>query len=99
MNLAPLPISILMFGLVYRIVPNCPVSWRNALLGGFFAGAAWEAAKYLFALYAAHYANYNKVYGSLGAIVSLMFWAYYSATILLLGAEIAAKEEQRRAET
>ena len=96
--LAPLGLSILMFAVIYRIVPNQYVSWRCAFCGGIFAGAAWELAKYLFALYVSNYANYDKVYGSLGAIVSLMFWAYYSSTILLLGAEIAAAGEEKPGE-
>lgn len=85
-----LALTALMFTLIYKIIPNCPVDWRKAAAGGIFAGAAFEIAKYLFALYLAHFGNYNKVYGSLGAIVSLMIWAYYSSFILFLGAEIAA---------
>ena len=89
-NVVPLLITIFAFAIVYKIVPNCEISWRDALSGALFAGTAWEIAKYTFAFYAANYANYNKVYGSLGVVVSLMFWAYYSASILFLGGEIAA---------
>ncbi len=89
-HLVPLALSILMFTVLYKIVPNCVIEWRSAVRGGIFAGVAWELAKLLFAVYVGHFAHYNKVYGSLGAIVSLMFWAYYSATILFLGGEIAA---------
>lgn len=94
-DVGSLGLSVLMFAAVYRIVPNCRVRWQSAAVGGLFAGAAWELAKYLFALYVSHFADYNRVYGSLGAIVSLMIWAYYSAVILLLGGEIAADMSER----
>jgi membrane protein len=89
-NLLPLAFTILAFAVVYKIVPNCEISWRSSLLGALFAGILWEAAKYVFAHYAANYANFGKVYGSLGVVVSLMFWSYYTACILFLGGEIAA---------
>jgi len=90
-HLVPVALSIALFALIYRIVPNRPVRWRDALSGGALAGIAWEAAKHLFAWYVTQFANYSRVYGSLGVIVSLMFWAYYSMVILFLGGEIAAR--------
>ncbi len=83
-------VSIAMFALMYKIIPNKPILWREALIGGAFSGVAFELAKYLFALYLARFGNFNKVYGSLGSLVILMVWTYYSMTILFLGAEIAA---------
>jgi membrane protein len=89
-NVVSLGLSILMFSVTYKIIPNKPILWSEAFIGGAFAGSAWEAAKYLFALYLAHFANYNKVYGSLGGLVILVVWTFYSMTILFIGAEIAA---------
>lgn len=94
-NLVPLAVSTVLFSLLYKIVPNIRVPWRCAVIGGLFTGIAWEAAKYGFALYMAHFARYNRLYGSLGAVVSLMIWAYYSSTILLIGAEITADHDTR----
>jgi membrane protein len=91
-HLVTLSLSTAMFVLVYKIVPNKPILWREALIGGLFAGVAWEGAKYFFALYLARFGNYNKVYGSLGGLVILVVWTYYSMTILFLGAEIAADQ-------
>lgn len=83
-------LSITMFAVLYKIVPNKPIQWREAFIGGLFSGVAWEVAKYAFAFYLARFANYNKVYGSLGGLIILMVWTYYSMTILFLGAEVAA---------
>ena len=83
-------LSVLMFTLVYRLIPAYPIPFRHALWGGAFAGIVWEAAKLLFTFYLSNFGTYDRVYGSLGGIVILLVWCYYSAKILLLGAEIAA---------
>lgn len=82
--------SVMLFTLIYKVIPNKPIQWREALIGGAFSGMAFEMAKYFFALYLARFNNYNKVYGSLGSLVALIIWTYYSMTIVFLGAEIAA---------
>ncbi|MGC8669074.1 MAG: YihY/virulence factor BrkB family protein [Chthonomonadales bacterium] len=87
---ATLAVSVLMFALIYRFLPTPPIPWRRAIRGAVFAGVAWEFAKYLFSLYVRSLGHFNRIYGPLGAIVSLMVWALYSAVILLLGAELAA---------
>ena len=47
-------------------------------------------AKMSFSIYLEHIADFELVYGSLGAVIALMFWIYVSSNILLLGAELAA---------
>lgn len=88
--LVPLIVSITLFTLLYRIVPNTTITTRAAVAGGVFAGTGWEVAKHLFTIYVAHFANYDRVYGSLGGIVVLMVWVYFSSSILVMGAEVAA---------
>ena len=83
-------LSAIMFTLMYKVIPNKPILWREAVIGGVFAGVSFEVAKYLFALYLSRFDSYNKVYHSLASLVILMVWTYYSMTILFLGAEIAA---------
>jgi membrane protein len=88
--LVSLAINITMFALVYKYMPSASTTWREAFVGGAVTGVLWEAAKRGFAFYLAHFANYNKVYGGLGALMILLLWIYYTAMILLLGAETAA---------
>ena len=47
--------------------------------------------------YISNCANFNKTYGSLGAIAALMFWFYVSAFVVLLGAELNAEMELQTA--
>lgn len=89
-HVVPILFSIALFTFLYRLVPNRPVPWKNALIGGLFSGITWEIAKNLFTVYMVHFASYNKIYGSLGGVIILMVWMYFSTFILLHGAEIVA---------
>lgn len=88
-TLVALALNMAMFAVMYRFLPNAPVTWRQAFAGGAVAGALWELAKQGFSLYLARFANYDKMYGSLGGLVILIVWIYYSAIVLLLGAQVA----------
>lgn len=94
--LVALAINITMFALIYKILPNAPTTWREAFVGGALTGVLWELAKRGFAFYLGHFASYNKVYGALGGLIILILWIYYTAMILLLGAEAAALSQDFR---
>jgi membrane protein len=89
--LLPILIAVITFIVLYRTVPQNPVSWRDVWLGGLLAGLTWEAARRLYTWYLANFARYNLIYGSVGAIIGFLLWAYLSAMILLLGAEFTAQ--------
>jgi membrane protein len=87
----PPVISVITFIILYRFIPLNRVSWRDVWLGGLLAGLIWELARRVYAWYLANIATYSLVYGSVGAIIGFLLWAYLSAMILLLGAEFAAQ--------
>jgi membrane protein len=93
--------SFFLFLALYRWVPNTAVPWPAALWGAGVAALLWEAAKRGFAWYLdAGLARYSLVYGSLGAVVALMFWLYLSAWITFFGAHLSAavaRHERRKA--
>jgi membrane protein len=64
-------------------------------LGKRFAAIAWIAVSLGFSWYAANFGSYNKTYGSLAAVVVLMFWLWLSAAIILIGAELDAEMEHQ----
>jgi membrane protein len=84
-------ISVIAFIILYRIIPLNAVSWRDVWLGGLLAGLIWELARRLYTWYLANFATYSLVYGSVGAIIGFLLWAYLSAMILLIGAEFTAQ--------
>jgi YegS/Rv2252/BmrU family lipid kinase len=99
-RLVPWLFTLVMFLALYRWVPNTDVHWRAALLGAVVAGVAWELAKSGFAWYVrSGMVEYELVYGSLGAVVALLFWVYLSGLIMLFGAHISATlDRQLRSE-
>ena len=87
----PVLLAVLSFTVIYRVVPNTRVRWRSAAIAGLAAGLLWEAAKRGFTYYLlTPGAAYGRIYGQIGGIISLVFWIYYSAVILVLGAELAS---------
>jgi uncharacterized BrkB/YihY/UPF0761 family membrane protein len=76
---------VLLFFLIYRLVPDAPVSSRVALRAALWAGVSWEAAKYVF-LVQLDRMNLQAFYGPLAFAVSLVLWAYVSSLILVFGA-------------
>lgn len=86
----PAVFSFGVFLFLYRVVPSAPTSVRTIWPGALLATVLFELMKNGFALYIAKFGNYDPVYGSLGGILLFMTWTYLSASILLVGAELAA---------
>ena len=66
-------------------------TWRASLPGAALATALCFAATLLFGFYVTRFANYGRVYGSLGAAIALMVWLYIIALTILIGAEFNAQ--------
>ena len=66
-------------------------SWRASLPGATLATGLWFASTLLFGFYVTRFANYGRVYGSLGAAIALMVWLYIIALTVLIGAEFNAQ--------
>ena len=77
------------FAALLKFLPDAPVRWRDALVGGTVAAALFSAGKKLFALYLAHAGMANS-FGAAGSLAVLLMWLYFSAVVLLLGAEFSA---------
>ncbi len=66
-------------------------SWRASLPGAALATGLWFVATLLFGFYVTKFANYSRVYGSLGAAIALMVWLYLIALCVLIGSEFNAQ--------
>lgn len=82
-------VTITLFTLVYRFMPNAQVSVRDSLPGAVLGGLLWELSKYVFA-WSLHYFHYDQIYGPVGAVVAVLTWGYVSSLILLFGAQLTA---------
>ncbi len=90
-------LGLLLFTLLYKFTPGRrqPALWW--LLPGAAAGVAlWIAASAGFSLYLDHFGSYNRVYGTLGAGVAFLVWAWLLNLALLIGVEVNRDVEQRR---
>jgi membrane protein len=88
-TLVSILITITLFTLVYRFMPNAQVSVRDCLPGAVLGGILWELSKYVFA-WSLHYFHYDQLYGPVGAVVAVLTWGYFSSLILLFGAQLTA---------
>ncbi|MFC5907157.1 YihY/virulence factor BrkB family protein [Streptacidiphilus monticola] len=88
---------VLLFALLYWAAPNARQHFRWVSPGGLLAVVLWIAVSALFALYVSHFGSYNRVYGSLAAVVVFLVWLWLSNLALLLGAELNAELERQRA--
>ncbi len=89
--LMPAIFSFGAFIVLYRFVPNTPTKIRDVWPGALIAAISFEIIKNGFSFYLANFGRYDVIYGSLGAVVALLFWMYLSAVVLLFGAEVASE--------
>jgi membrane protein len=92
-NLLQLLVGLLVlafaFAALLKFLPDAVVRWRDAMVGGVVAAVLFSAGKKLFALYIAHAGMANS-FGAAGSLAVLLMWLYFSAVVLLLGAEFSA---------
>lgn len=89
---------VFVLGALYRYGPHRnSARGRWVTWGAVAATVTWVVAAILVSFYVSNLANFNKTYGSLGAIAGLMFWFYVSAFVVLLGAELNAEMELQTA--
>ncbi|NHE57354.1 YihY/virulence factor BrkB family protein [Cyclobacterium plantarum] len=80
-------ILVLIFGLMYKILPDAVVKWRDVWLGAFVTMALFGLGKYLIGLYMGN-ADVGSYYGTAGSLVVVLIWVYYSVLIFLFGAQL-----------
>lgn len=78
-----------MVAVVFKILSGPNMSLRYSFYGSLLFTVLWESAKQLFAWYVSNFGSYNKFYGSLGTLMILLLWIFYSSNIFLFSACIA----------
>lgn len=77
----------LLFAVVYRVMPETRVTWRDVWLGALTGALLFTAGKFVLGLYLT-YSNVRTVFGAASSFVVVLIWVYYSAQIFLFGAEV-----------
>lgn len=87
--------TMLGIAFIYRFAPNVRRPLRFIWPGSVFATALLILASLGFSVYIANFGNYSATYGSIGAVIVLMFWLYIAGLVILVGSEINALLERR----
>jgi membrane protein len=87
---------VVMFFALYKFLPNRRIRWQTALLAAVFTSVLFELAKNAFTAYVRSFNPGSLYTGTLAAIVILVIWVYYAATIFILGGEVGQVYELRR---
>ncbi len=76
----------LLFGLMYKYLPDAKIAWRDVWTGALVTAVAFVIGQAAIALYLGK-AGVESAYGAAGSLLVLLLWVYYSSLILLFGAE------------
>ena len=79
----------LLFALIYKVMPNKALYWRDVVLGAMGTAMLFLAGQALISFYVSRFLTAN-IYGAAGGMIVLLVWGYYSAQIFLLGAEFTS---------
>jgi membrane protein len=79
---------------VLKLLPNVQQRWSHVFVASAVATLLWIVATVLFRLYVQNFGSYNKTYGTIGGVIVLLTWMYYSMFVLLVGGEHAAELHQ-----
>ena len=82
-------IITLIFALLFKILPDAKIRWRDVWVGAFITTVLFTVGKYLIGFYLGN-SNINSAYGAAGAFVIILIWVYYSTLIFLFGAEFTS---------
>jgi membrane protein len=76
-----------LFALIFKLLPDVVVSWKDVWVGAVFTAVLFMIGKFLIGLYIGS-AGIGSVYGAAGSLVIVLVWTYYSSQILFFGAEL-----------
>jgi len=79
-------IIAILFAVIYKMLPDAPLSWRDVWIGAVFTALLFSLGKYVIGLYLGN-SGVASSFGAAGAMIALLLWVYYSAQIFFFGAE------------
>ena len=74
-----------LFAMIFKILPNSSMRWKDALRGGFFTAILFVIGKLLIGIYLGN-SKIGVTYGTAASVIIIMLWVYYSSIILYFGA-------------
>lgn len=90
LRLTPVAIELVLFAVLYRVVPHRTVRWRHAISGALLATLLFEAAKWTIGGYLSNVGTYATIYQKLSFVPIFLLWTYVGWLAVLLGASFAS---------
>lgn len=78
-------ITSLLFGMIFKILPDAEIKWKHVRAGAFTTATLFMLGKFLIGYYLGH-SRLSSSYGAAGSVIVMLLWVYYSAMILYFGA-------------
>lgn len=88
--IAPIFLAMVVYTVVYKVLPYSKILWSDAFSGAFFAAISFELMKFGYALFLSHTAFYKTVYGAFAIFPLALLWIYMTWWITLAGAILVA---------
>ena len=85
--LIELVLITVLFGAIFKVLPDIEIGWRDVMIGAAFTAFLFIGGKFLLGIYLGT-SDPGSSFGAAGALAAILVWIYYSAMILLLGAEL-----------
>ena len=77
--------------LIFRLLPNVKQRWSHLVVASLVTTLLWILATLLFRAYVQNFASFNKTYGTIGGVIALLSWMYYTTFVVLSGGEFASE--------
>jgi membrane protein len=84
-----------LFGMIYKVLPDVELRWRDVALGAAVTAALFTVGRLLIGLYLGR-SSVGSAYGAAGSLAIILLWVYYSAQVLMLGAEFTQVHARAR---
>jgi membrane protein len=76
---------------LFKLLPNVQQRWTHVIVAALVTTVLWLVATLVFRMYVQHFGSYNKTYGTIGGVIVLLSWMYYTMLVLLTGGELASE--------
>ncbi|WP_218014227.1 YihY/virulence factor BrkB family protein [Rubellimicrobium roseum] len=94
-DIISLMVSVLLFAMIFKVLPAVPLSWKDVAIGALVTGLLFTVGKDMIGLYIGRSAIASS-YGAAASLVTILLWVYYSSLILLFGAEFTKAYAESR---
>lgn len=94
-SLVAFVIAVLLFGMIFKLLPNVDITWGDVWTGSLVTGLLFTIGKFLIGYYLGK-SNIASSYGAAASVITILLWIYYSSLILLFGAEFTKAYAESR---